>query len=535
MKLKKLKVVRLLDAKGFTLLSVLLLLIIVTVLGVSILTMTGNSLKLSTNERTDQSTFYIAEAGIVETRKAMDLTVQKAYKDAYEETKNEYNRLPIKEQETFDFATKLEGSYLNKVTTELSRLSPRQLSSFEPTYSENNTLTKPSAIVNVNIDKISGEELQYKITSVGTIGNKERSVSQKLTVNLNVGNLGAPGIPGIPESPGIPGHGAGGSLPGDMAIIVRNKIKILSPLVTGNVATLSSGVESIEIGWNSTDNLSFFVPSGSESTALKKPQHLGSIPRISGISFGEIPKLPIFPIPPTYHIRESILEKGSGSAPPLVLRENSHIKKLEISGSRTLEIDVGDTDKELVLDEFSILGDAQVILKGTGKLTLYVKNKFRVMTSRFGSPNNNIEIFYSGNDALNSSAMDKKTQNIGGHTKIYASIYAEKADVEIAGSTEIHGNILSGGTSFKVTGHGDVLPSLYFAPNAHFEVGGSGKVEGTIIGNSISVTGSGEVHFGKPQFNTWVPGIPSTPGTPGTPPTKSENPELTKTGPLIEI
>ncbi|SFQ47953.1 PilX N-terminal [Psychrobacillus psychrotolerans] len=546
MKSKNVKMPRLLDASGFTLLSVLILVVIITVLGVSILTVTSNSLRLSANERTDQSTFYIAESGIVVTRKDMEDKLQSAYGLAYSKTKEDYKkaeeayyRRPLKEQTgfVFDFAGILENYYLNKVKTDLPKEwkvqsdSPsfKEKFNFESNYSEDNIKTTPIATVTVTRVMESGEGFEYKIESVGKIGNKERTVSQKLIVKLDVGNLGDPGTPEIPGTPETPGNGGGPveGLPQDVAIFVMEKIKILSPQVTGNIATLDRKAGSIEIGWNNTDNISFFVPNGSESIALKKPEHLGSIPPITGVKIGDIPKLPDFPIPPSYKIIDSISEKGDGSAPPFILKENSYIKKLDISGSRTLTIDVGETDKELVLDEFNISGDAKVIIKGTGKLTLHVKKTFNVTTSHFGSPSNNIEVFYSGSGVLGEG-------NIGGHTKIYASIYAETADVKIAGSTEIHGNILSGGKSFKVTGHGDVLPSLYFAPNAHFEVSGSGKVLGTIIGKSISVTGMGEVHYGEPQFNKWFPGIPSKPSTPGTPPTEAVNPNLTKRGPLIE-
>ena len=76
-----------LDANGFTLLGVLMILVLFSVLGVSLLAVTSNSLKLSGNERTDQSTFYIAEAGIVVTRKDIEDNCNWHTKYAYEKTR----------------------------------------------------------------------------------------------------------------------------------------------------------------------------------------------------------------------------------------------------------------------------------------------------------------------------------------------------------------------------------------------------------------------------------------------------------------
>ena len=81
---------------------------------------------------------------------------------------------------------------------------------FEPNYSEDNNKTTPSATVTVTRVKESSKEMEYKIYSVGKIGNKKRTVSQKLIVKLDVGNLdGNAGTPEIPGTPGTPGRGGG--------------------------------------------------------------------------------------------------------------------------------------------------------------------------------------------------------------------------------------------------------------------------------------------------------------------------------------
>ncbi|MDI2588256.1 pilus assembly PilX N-terminal domain-containing protein [Psychrobacillus sp. NEAU-3TGS] len=549
MKFKSFKKAWNLDSNGFTLLGVLMILVLFSVLGVSILAVANNSLKLSGNERTDQSTFYIAEAGIVVTRKDMEDKLQLAYDYAYFKTRedykkaeDEYYKRPLKEQTgfKFDFATTLEKYYIAKVKTDLPKSRIVKSDSidfkdrfiFEENYDEGDVRTDQIATVTITREKETSDALEYKLTSVGSIGNKERTVKQKLIVNLKVGNLGDPGTPEIPGTPGTPGHGGGlvEGLPENTAIMVKNEVMIKSSTVTGNIATLKPGAKSITIDWGvPAINGSFFVPSGSEATALTKPASMGFSPQVNGAKMGSLPDLPPFPSIPSYKLSSNYISPEDGSS-SLKVQNNTLMGTLKVSGSHILTIDIGDSDREIVLDNLEISGSAQVIVRGTGKLTMYVKNKFYVTGSgKFNvqSSNKNTEIFYSGSEVLG--------KNFGGGAEIYASLYAQKANVEIASSTRIYGNILSGGTSFIVRGEGKVGPSLYFAPNAHFEVRNSGKVTGTIIGNSISMEGEGLIHFGEPQYNTWVPGTPGTPSTPGTPPTKAPNPDLTKREPLIEI
>ncbi|MFJ7971183.1 hypothetical protein [Psychrobacillus sp. NPDC096389] len=534
MKLNTLRKVHHLNANGFTLLGVLMVLVLICVLGGSILLVTSNSLKLSENERIDQSTFYIAEAGIVVTRKDIEDKLQQAYEDAYRDTKRYYDSLTNEKKIEFNFVAELEKNYLTQVTNLPKTWTVKSNSEgdsfkfdFETNYSEDNV-----GIIPVVAVYVTREGLDYMMESIGKIGNKERTVSQKLIVKLDVGNLGELGTPGIPGTPGTPGQGGGliEGLPLDTAIMVRNEVKIKSSTVTGNIATLKPGAKSITIDWGvPTINGSFYVPSGSETTALTQPAYMGFSPKVNGAKMGSMPTLPSFPTPPTYKSLSDIISPGDG-ATSLKLQNNSSIGNIKVSGSHVLTLDIGDTDKELVLNNLEISGAAQIVIKGTGKFTLHVKNNFYVTGSgKFNvlSSNKNTEIFYSGNEVLG--------KNFGGGAEIYASIYAKTANVDISSSTKVHGNILSGGGSFIVRGEGKVGPSLYFAPNAHFEVRNSGKVTGTIIGNSISMEGEGLVKFGEPQYNTWIPGTPSTPSIPGTPPSQAPNPDLTKREPLVEI
>ena len=75
--------------KGFTLVIVLMILVLLSVLGLSLLKLSSNTLKISKNERADQSVYYIAEAGVVERRTQLRKEVNNAYSNALIKYKEE--------------------------------------------------------------------------------------------------------------------------------------------------------------------------------------------------------------------------------------------------------------------------------------------------------------------------------------------------------------------------------------------------------------------------------------------------------------
>lgn len=466
------------NKSGFTLVGVLMVLVVLTVLGLSIMSATSNFMKISAGERNDQSTFYIAEAGVTTIRKNIDDKVEAAYKAAYEETEQEYERLRKEEKATFDFENVFKNKFLAKVLASISETTTT-IHSFEDVLSET-----PEAIVSVS--RLNANPPEYKIKSVGKIGNKKRTVSQKVSVvwSLEHKNTG-----GDTPTPPL-------SYPSGMGIFVKENITLNSAVITGNIGTLKSSSKSIVIGDGGVNirSGSFYVPSGYEGNAVQKPSWMNGVPVAIGSEMGSFPVLPPFPTIPSGYDKiagyTSSKTLGGDSKTTITLQNNASIGALTVNASHILTIDVGDTNKELVLDSLELSGNAQIIIKGNGSLKLYVKDSLKYGGSaKFNaqSPNKNVQIYYAGSDLkLNSD------------TRIYASLYAEKANIKIGGSDQIHGSIYSGGSSFIVEGGGNIQPSLYFAPNAHFDIRSSGKVTGVIIGKSINVSGMGEVHYLQP-------------------------------------
>ncbi|MCG7336997.1 pilus assembly PilX N-terminal domain-containing protein [Sporosarcina sp. ACRSM] len=463
--------------RGFTLVGVLMVLVVLSIIGVSIITVASNSLKISSSEHDDQSVFYIAEAGATDRLYKIEGNV----KQAFETINDQYSSLNAVEKRLFNFEERFYTEVKSKMDTKLKKMNV-----FEMSFGE-----QPQAEVIVIPVKTDGP-LEYKIESTGNIGQKTRTVIQEIIITLDP--------PEIKDPPSNPID-----YPEGIGVYIKENISLNSAIISGNIGILNAGANSITIGdggvvgpgWSKFTG-SIYVPIGSEGIAVKKPTWMSGIPSAKGMEMRGFPGLPAFPKIPTYprlngySFSTNLGGDGSKLAGNtlMILNQNSSLGTLKVGGSHQLIIDVGGTDRELVLDELDVSGHADIIIKGTGKLTLYVKNKFTIAgsaTLNAQAPNGKLEIYFGGSNL-----------HFNSDTRIYGSIFAEKANISVGGSDAIYGSILSGGSSFIVEGGGNIQPSLYFAPNAHFEVRSSGKVYGVIIGKSINVSGNGEVRYQKP-------------------------------------
>ncbi|HCW73887.1 MAG TPA: hypothetical protein DHM90_08930, partial [Clostridiaceae bacterium] len=139
------------NQKGFTLVLVLMILLVVSVIGMSLLTVTASNFKFSANERDFQSVYYIAEAGL----------------------NYELNDLEGEVVDIYDNSDTA-AAFFSQLESHFS--SPTLLNSFQETFGKN-----PEARVTVTlIENISENERKYAITSEGTIGNRIRSAETEI-------------------------------------------------------------------------------------------------------------------------------------------------------------------------------------------------------------------------------------------------------------------------------------------------------------------------------------------------------------------
>lgn len=164
------------NQQGYSLLLTFSTIILITVLGISLFTVTANTMKISKNERQDQSVFYIAESG-VNLKKAEITNLLAIASRKAKASLNDYIEkvvLPDKTGQEFDLA----GYYRNQLEREVDLLIPEVQTQTFDFYETQNDATP---LANVTTKKTS--TFNYLITSVGKIQGKSRTLTQPITLD----------------------------------------------------------------------------------------------------------------------------------------------------------------------------------------------------------------------------------------------------------------------------------------------------------------------------------------------------------------
>lgn len=469
------------EENGYSLILVVLLVALISILGISLLTLTSNSLKISTNERDDQSVFYIAEGGLNKTKKNFEQLVL----TTYNETRVVFNRLPVKDRTPERFKT----DFVNTLDRSLTTL-PSSVS-FEEQFKQ-----YPTAEITVN--QVSLEPLQYKINSTGILGNKDRVVGQTITINL--GN----------------GTSTGSTFSNTSAIHAIQNIELGGGTFNGDVVSDSGKISITQGGTNIKGKIGTTVENFSKPSWMNITNEF-----IGNVAFPEN-ILPPFPDslfsnlsskPYTKSVQvmidgkntqlnlenNSIKIDGGGNgningitkfSGILPLTQDMYLKNFTVASNRTLTIDVGDLDKNLYMDNFAFNEQGNINIKGTGKLNIYIKNSFKFMGS--STMNNsgsfeNLNIYYNG----------QSNMEFAGDSRTKASIFINSASLKIDGSGSIQGHIYSGGPSITIGGGSFNHNTYIYAPNAEVKLSGSGTVVGGIMAYSVKSSGNPTVTYQK--------------------------------------
>jgi len=469
---------------GYSLLLVILTIAFISVLGITLLTLTANSLKMSTNERGDQSVFYIAEGGLNSTKSKVEQLV----KITYDENRKKFNKLPPDKRKPERF--KLD--FIDAFESGLEKIFEKNQTTYADTVTFDEQFNEKT-FANVTINQEITDQLQYKITSVGNIGKKTRTVAQTITINL--------------------GSGTGSGFSNSAAIHAIKNIELGGGKLNGDVVS-DSGKISI-----TQDSVEIIGKIGTTPDKFSKLSWMNVSNEIIGnVAF---PKdiLPPFPDNKftslsTRPYTESVQVTIDGNKTELSLQNNSikidgggnghingyqafsgtlpltqdmYLKTLTVSAGRKLSIDVGNSDKNLYIDNFNF-SEGHLNITGNGRLTLYIKNSFNLSGSSSMNTIGDIgrlSVYYTGTSLMEFS----------GHTETKASMYAKSADIKINGSGSVKGNLYAGGSNITVEG-GSYNHDLYiYAPDAKVEMGGSGEVVGGIMAYAVDTRGGSTVTY----------------------------------------
>ncbi|SHN08384.1 pilus assembly PilX family protein [Gracilibacillus kekensis] len=447
----KIKKMWLKDESGVSLMIVLMALVILTLLGTALATISFANVKLTTNDREYQSTYYIAEAGV---------------NQAYAQIENELIEIYETRNSQESFFTGV-NDYLS---IEIDNVA---FENFEESFSE-----MPKAII--SIDQLTNENpSEYKITSEGVIGNRSRTVEKIIEVKWV-------------------SRGTGPILPLNVALISKESVKLTgSAKVNGHVHLLDGGVDKITLDGNGnihqpdqTSKGLVHVHPDSVDHVLNVPDWYNDSPEIKGSDSlfqldSLIELLDIAPATTSKTMGDISISGNTNQE--ISLSSNTYIENIRIEGNNNLNIDIGDDEYHLVVNNFE-LEQGHVNIIGSGTLHLHVLDTFSIGGSSSINKNGTINqlnyYYYGGNPFI-----------LGGSQRIKGSLYIEKASVNIGGSGEIEGGyVLTGSSDLTIDG-GSHNNLVILAPKAFVTLGGGAQVNGVVIAKRYEASGGNSINY----------------------------------------
>lgn len=446
--------------------------------------MSLSSVKISANERDEQSLFYIAEAALT------------------------YELEQIKDEiEAYYEETDTEESFFHKIFEEVVHHEPSlSVLEFEKLFGE-----RP--IAEISVQEINNENPRtYEVTAKAMITRgdrtKERSVHKQFDVEWqNKGNGGSYELP-------------------PLAVYTSGTMNLNSGTIYGNIGTQSTDQPAITFGNGmsmGTDG-NIYVPvidtsddnrtcqrtpvEKYRSYSVSRPQWQDNAPcPIEIEDLWEIPELPGFTIP-TFEMAQDFERENSlvrvkngsltvqeyGPTPKdrrtYPFTQSAYFEGITLTSNSDLYLDIGSNDRTMVVKNLD-LSNGHIHLLGEGTLTIYVLEQ---ITFGSGSTINQdgetkqVNLFYAGTERL----------QLSGAQKINGSIYAKYADLDFTAGSGFIGNIFSGGEEIRFSGGTEVISQLVLAPNAEVIAEGGSNFYGMIIAKMFKSEGGIKINYSEP-------------------------------------
>lgn len=503
------------NEEGSGLILTLMVLLVLSVLGVSVATVTMGSNRLGHATQDSNSAYYIAEAGANMAYEEIRKGVIQAYADNNE-------------------------SGVDKVIGKVKDQSP--YNDFEMQSGH-----QPEAHVSVSEPETEGNKKTYTITSTGKIGLSSRTVTKEFKVNWKKTPTGGGLI--IPE------------LPERASVLAKSSINFRGGNLNDNVYLYSKEASAFQLHNNGPQlpdkifsnylgdkekifNFGDIVTSGNtwlKNSFLsivdqKRINYDWDTLENSIINlFGSVKNINItntlndLPQPP--NIGFDIYDNGNlmmtkrvkDGTYELSLEKNIYIPKIEITGDQTLKINTNDKDLIIEVDNFIHKGNNIQIL-GEGSVSFYINSSIE-----FG---NNNSLNRNGNpNKLNLYYLSENPLTFEGLGSIYGNIFVSDAVVAAVSSTNtvlFNGNFIMGNNSALTLNNIGWSSYLHIlAPFSKVYIG-TGNYIGSIVSDSLDFANSGGVlSYAPANFESIFP---------GTPPSISDNPteDLITSDPAIE-
>lgn len=479
------------NEEGSGLVLTLMVLLVLSVLGVSLATVTMGSNRLGHATQDSNSAYYIAEAGANMAYEEIRQGVVEAYENNNEQgVKTTINSLPDK-YNNFD----IQSGH------------------------------QPEAHVSVSDPETEGSKKTYRITSTGKIGPSSRTVTKEFVVTwVNKGTS---------ESDGgflNPGNGGAilaneniiftaGKIHGDVyldssaqgSFSIDNTVQSPSNIIT----SLTNNKEIYSVigtGWIKETLKEFEKKTRTEVINYDWELHSNSIPSITEIYnknniehkdqvsnvLDQFNGINVTNLIEDYELSDEggynkhkvqnngnlylnhYLVKDKEYVLPLL--ENTYIPYVEITGGQTLKINTSGNNVILMIDNLNFSGSAIEILGG-GTVTFYINNSMSFSSD--GSINE------KGNkNSFNLYHVSSETADFSNLSTLNGNVYVKTAGVKLSG-VKISGPVFVGGNK-NVNYIGGSTGSFY-APNSNVNLS-SGTVNGSLTSKDLEMGGSAKIH-----------------------------------------
>ncbi|WP_144547833.1 pilus assembly PilX N-terminal domain-containing protein [Bacillus sp. X1(2014)] len=401
------------NEKGMALISVLIVFVVITILGVGIITLAASNMKMSTGERDNQSAYYIAESGITNEMKVINSLIPDMYKSS---------------TILSDFFLKFDNEFVLKEIPVYDN--------FEESFGQ-----KPYAKIKIepvsNINVLNPFTRDYKITSTGTINNRSRSVVKIIHLTWNP----------------------------------KSNIKIASDTV------LFLGTD---LDWHNTPaEIIGTVGLGKDAytkfTGSKTPQ----IKEYADVTINE-PEFPVYTIPPNSRIFTDS---------KLIMDNDMYFSRITVNSNSTLEINVGDKNRSIIVDRLEFLTNGKLKISGTGNLTIYVKtlsmSSGTIINTDGEASISKLNIFLEGSGSQINNGV------------IYGSMFTKNTpeintSFSINDTTGVQGSFITGGRGTITLNSNRTLAEqkakMIFAPLANIDA--QLNFKGTIVAKTFTSNGN---------------------------------------------
>jgi len=509
------------NQRGSALALALFLVVIISILGISLISVSSNSLKQVDYERKDQAVFYIAEAGINLAKEDVKLKLRKIEDDAIQEITKW-----ITDQNIYRKANKLP-----KLTKQMAMkhyvevvLKEEFDKAIDMGYFSDTSFT-------ISTGKVASIELQptstdfkVKIISTGTIDSaKERVVDQEIKLRPSLyidldddeedgsGSGTPPLVSGDWENHTVLTSGnivfnSSGEIHGDTSLRYGNVIfnnysgKILTEDgSTGGKINMDSSKQSItpqnqqqKNEWHYPKTIlpplaidpKSFLPNDFWERTTDKTNQLSAIPLLSKYTLSNGVDLVTNGVLSTEDPKGYLKNNVTFN-----LTSDTHLSRIRITSNRTITINI-DSEVNLLVDDFD-MNYGTINVTGNGKLNLYVK-KFTALNSTTGFNANTadpskVNFYYVGSSQF----------TLNGSTPFYATLFSQSANMSLGSGSKVYGNIISGGSKITFSGSTPTTGQYVIAPNAELIIDGSASIRGSVVADSINFTGNGRIYKGS--------------------------------------